>query len=118
MSIILHITKQAKWEQALKTGRYETDSLGVKGLIHCSKPDQVISVANSLFRGQTDLVLLCIDTDKTASEIRYENCKGGNKLFPHIYGSLNLDAVTHICDFQPLSNGKFTLPEKLADNTS
>lgn len=74
-------------------------------------------MANSLFRGQTDLVLLCIDTDKVAPEICYENCKGGNKLFPHIYGPLNLDAVTHVCDFHPLSDGKFALPERLVGNT-
>ena len=102
----------------MEASRYETDSLHARGFIHCSKPEQVISVANFKFRCQTDLVLLYIDTDKVTSEIRYENCEGGNELFPHIYGPLNIEAVTHVCDFQPLSDGKFALPERLADNTS
>ena len=118
MSIILHITKRSKWVKALQDGRYEDDSLVAQGFIHCSKPDQVISVANYKFCSQKDLVLLCIDTDKVASEIRYENFKGDNKLFPHVYGSLNLDSVTDVCEFQPLLNGTFALPEKLAGNTS
>ncbi len=116
MGTILHITKRARWEKALKQGQYEPDSLVTQGFIHCSKPEQVISVANDLFCGQEDLVLLYIDPDKVASEICYENCKGYNELFPHIYGPLNLDSVTHICEFQALSDGSFVLPEKLRDN--
>lgn len=105
------------WEQALQVGRYEADSLGAQGFIHCSKPEQVVSVANIKFCGQKGLVLLCIDTDKVASEIRYENCEGGNELFPHIYGPLDLDAVTYVCEFQPLSDGMFELPEGLVNGT-
>lgn len=111
MSIILHITKRDKWEKAQDAGRYEADSIDAQGFIHCSKPDQVIPVANSLFRGQSDLVLLGIDEDKVISEIRYENLKGGSKMFPHIYGPLNLDAITHVVDFDPLSDGSLELPE-------
>lgn len=118
MNTILHITKLLKWEQASQNGRYESDSLHTQGFIHCSKPEQVISVANSHFRGQKDLVLLCIDADKVASEIRYENCEGGSELFPHIYGPLNLDAVTSVCEFRTLSDGTFALPKKLLNNKS
>ena len=118
MSIILHITKRAKWEKALKAGQYEADSLHDQGFIHCSKSEQVISVANFKFHGRKDVVLVCIDADKVASEIRYENCKGGNELFPHIYGPLNLDAVTDVYEFQPLPDGSFVLPDNLADNTT
>ena len=115
MSIILHIAKRSKWEAALDAGEYAADSLETAGYIHCSTPDQIISVANFLFRGQADLVMLCINTDKAESEIRYENCEDGSELFPHVYGPVNLDAVTRVCDFQPLSDGTFVLPEKLMD---
>jgi uncharacterized protein (DUF952 family) len=106
------------WEQAQKSGWYEADSLRVQGFIHCSKPDQILSVANSNFCGQEELVLLCIDTDKVASEIRYENCTGDSELFPHIYGPLSIDAVISVSEFQPLSDGMFVLPEGFADNIS
>jgi uncharacterized protein (DUF952 family) len=54
---------------------------------------------------------MCIDTDKVTPQIRYENCEDGSELFPHIYGKINLDAVIHICDFSPSSDGSFSLPE-------
>ena len=117
MSIILHITKRDKWEKALHDGRYEADSLRKQSFIHCSKPNQLISVANHKFCGQKNLVLLCIDADKVASEIRYESCEGDKEQFPHIYGPLNVKAVIHVYEFQALSNGTFTLPEKLKSKT-
>jgi uncharacterized protein (DUF952 family) len=116
MKTILHITKRSQWEDAQKAGRYEADSLPSQGFIHCSKPDQVVAVANFLFRGQTDLVLLCIDPDKAVPQIRYENLEGGEKLFPHIYGPLNLDAVAAVCRFEPGPDGTFALPDVLLDD--
>lgn len=109
MSTILHITKWLEWEKAKTIGCYEIESLRTQGFIHCSTPDQIIEVANILFRGQTDLVLLYIDTNKLASPVRYENLEGSKQLFPHIYGTLNLEAVIEARDFQPHCDGTFTL---------
>jgi len=111
MSAILHITRQADWEQAQTQGSYRADTLASQGFIHCSRPEQVIPVANHLFRGQTDLVLLVIDRDKVRAPIRDENLEGGESLYPHIYGSLNLDAVVDVLDFPPRADGSFMLPK-------
>ncbi len=96
MTTILHISDRADWHSAQLSGTYEADSLRSQGFIHCSRPDQVVGVANSdnRFDGQDDLVLLCIDPDIVASEIQRESLDGGDDLFPNIYGPLNLDAVT------------------------
>ncbi len=118
IGMILHITEREAWEQAKNSGRYEAESLHSQGFIHCSRPDQVIPVANCLFRGQTSLVLLCIDTDRAVPEICHENLEGGSELFPHIYGALNLDAVTAVLDFEPGCDGRFALPEELKDRCS
>ena len=111
--MILHITKKVDWVAAQAQGAYEAASLTKQGFIHCSRPDQVIGVANFLFRGQPGLVLLCIDPDRVEAEIRYENLEGGEKLFPHIYGSLNLDAVVDVVVFLPRPEGDFALPTEL-----
>ena len=39
----------------------------------------------------TEKVILLIDTDKLASEVKWED--GGGLDFPHIYGLLNRDAI-------------------------
>ncbi len=110
MGKILHITTQTTWEAAQATGQYTADSLAAEGFIHCSTPEQVIGVATSLYRGQTGLVLLYIDEARISAEVRYEDCYDTGLEFPHIYGPLNLDAVTRVVPFPPQANGSFALP--------
>ena len=110
MPIIFHITTPKAWNSAVAEGSYLTETFPVEGFIHCSTRDQVIQVANIRFHGQAGLMLLSIDTDKVTAEIVYENLEGGQQLFPHVYGKLNLDAVVHVEEFEPGADGFFTLP--------
>jgi uncharacterized protein (DUF952 family) len=114
MSIIMHVTKRDAWTEAQAIGSYRAASLDTEGFIHCSRPDQAIAVANFIFRGQSDLVILGIDEAKVISEIKYDYPLGGKEPYPHIYGPLNLDAVTQVVDFDPLPDGTFELPESLS----
>src|SRR5512139_1552762 len=97
--IILHIAQLEDWKKALEVGDYRAGSLSTEGFIHCSRPEQVLQVANTLFRDKAGLVLLCIDRDLVAAPIRDENLEGGEDRFPHIYGPLNLDAVRQVINF-------------------
>jgi len=113
MNYILHITKKTAWEEALKTGFYTHETLGTEKFIHCSAPDQVLSVANYNFKTRTDLVLLLIDDGKTGSSVKYENLEGGVRLFPHVYGRIKTDAVIIVEDFAVDRSGRFRMPEKI-----
>jgi uncharacterized protein (DUF952 family) len=110
MPIIFHITTHKAWNSAVAEGGYLTETFPLEGFIHCSTHDQVIQVANLRFRGQAGLVLLSIDSDKVKAEIIHENLEGGQQLFPHIYGELNMDAVVQVAEFEPGADGCFTLP--------
>ena len=110
MATIFHITKRGEWERAGREGSYKAPSLASGGFIHCSRSDQVIQTADRLFRGQKGLVLLEIDTLQVRPEIRYENCEGGQELFPHIYGALDLDSVVRVLSFEPGEDGSFVMP--------
>ncbi|HEY9662544.1 MAG TPA: DUF952 domain-containing protein, partial [Allocoleopsis sp.] len=98
MALIFHITPHQQWETAQAEGVYRCESLGTEGFIHCSTSAQVVKVANALFRGQQGLVLLEIESDRLQAELRYDEIEGG-EIFPHLYGALNLDAVTQVIDF-------------------
>lgn len=111
MAIIFHITTRKAWNSAAVQGSYQPEMFPIEGFIHCSTADQVIQVANIRFRGQPGLVLLSIDTDKVRAEIVYENLEGGQQLFPHIYGEINIHAVVRISEFEPGADGYFTLPK-------
>lgn len=108
--MIMHICNYPAWRQTLQDGEYAPVSLKKEGFIHCSTPDQVVDVANSLYKGQTELFLLFIDEEKVESNVVYEDLYELGKLFPHIYGPLNLDAVTQIVEFTPDEDGNFKLP--------
>ncbi|MBF2013727.1 MAG: DUF952 domain-containing protein [Rivularia sp. T60_A2020_040] len=112
MKLILHITPRQDWEKAKLIGIYQTDSLEAEGFIHCSKPSQIVKVANLFFKNQTDLLLLFIDSDRVESKISYDQV-GGNETFPHIYGALNNDAVFKTIEFKPNQNGLFELPTEI-----
>src|SRR4051812_33034629 len=115
MPIVYHIARQTEWEAALNPGAYAADSLATEGFIHCSTAAQVIATANRLFKGRRGLVLLSVDTDKVAAEIRYENLEGGTELFPHVYGVIPVAAIAGVHDFAPCADGTFAMPRCAAN---
>ncbi len=116
MNTILHITQRQKWAAAKNLGTYRADTLDTEGFMHCSTVAQVLGSADRFFTGQSDLVILVIDIDRTQSEIRYEGADANN-LFPHIYGKLNIDAVVQAIDLIPATNGSFQLPAELVNQS-
>lgn len=110
---LYHIATRADWEAAQRLGSYQTDSLALEGFIHCSTRAQVLATANRFFRRQPELVLIVIAPPRLCSEVRYENLEGGEELFPHLYGPLNLEAVTAVYPFVPGADGSFSMPPGL-----
>ncbi|MFO7881476.1 MAG: DUF952 domain-containing protein [Kosmotogaceae bacterium] len=108
MKKILHIASIDDWKKTKETGVYKADSLETEGFIHCSTPEQVIEVANFLFKGREDLLLLVIDEERLKSPVKYED-PGNGKHYPHIYGLLNISAIIEVAEFKPDQNGYFTL---------
>jgi uncharacterized protein (DUF952 family) len=114
-SRIFHIAGRRQWEAAQATGVYRADTLDTEGFMHASHREQVLRVANALFRGQHGLVLLCLDPARVRPEIREEpGGPGSQDRFPHVYGPLNLDAVVDALSFEPGPDGTFALPAQLA----
>jgi uncharacterized protein (DUF952 family) len=108
--LIYHITSLSEWQRAQAAGSYRADTLASQGFIHCSTREQVLPVADRFYAAQTGLVLLCIDPQRLASPPRYENLEGGETLFPHIYGPLELEAVEAVLPFPPGPDGSFAFP--------
>ena len=93
---IYHITTNREWQHALQKGFYEAASLQSEGFIHCSTEQQVAGVLQRYFAGKTDLVKLTIDTSKLNAKLQYDFSPSIKEAFPHIYGTINLDAVIHV----------------------
>lgn len=120
--MILHLASDDAWLAAVKKGEYRAESLSTEGFIHCSTESQIVDVANAFYHGQHGLVVLVLNPEKLTAELKWEPpahpnperaAAIGDELFPHIYGPLNLDAVTKVIPFEPDNDGIFSLPDEL-----
>ncbi|MFB0557762.1 MAG: DUF952 domain-containing protein [Candidatus Bathyarchaeia archaeon] len=110
MTTIYHIAYREDWNRALVDGVYRVETLESQGFIHMSKENQVNQVANSIFKGEKDLLLLHIDYEKVKDKVRWEGKQDYGEDFPHLYGPLPLDVVVKVVEFKPDRNGTFTRP--------
>lgn len=116
--MICHITTRAAWEAAQASGQFLSPEFDDHGFIHCSTPEQVLLVANAFFRGCSGLMLLVIDPARLKSPVRWEPPHSTGRLpdftqdsvFPHVYGSINIDAVVRTMNLIPNATGSFVLP--------
>jgi uncharacterized protein (DUF952 family) len=108
--MIYHITDKASWQKSLEDGLYRPAAFSSDGFIHCSKFSQVIDVANRFYSSQKCLILLAINNSLVKSKIVEENSEGGNELFPHLYGPLEVNSVYAIADLNPNEDGVFIFP--------
>ena len=107
---IFHFISESDFEKYLSDTQLIVPSLQSQGFIHCSLAEQVIQVAKAIAPERKDLILLEIEETKVIPRIIYENLEGGEKLFPHIYGPLNEDAIIAIHPFRWEEN-TYHLPE-------
>ncbi|WP_232696910.1 DUF952 domain-containing protein [Brevibacillus daliensis] len=114
MTTIVKISTNDMWNEAEKAGVLLHPSLVEEGFIHCSTIEQVTAVANRLYKGHKELLLLVIDPDKLEAELKYEPAKNG-QLYPHIYGPLNLNAVIKKVPFLADNKGEFSLPLEISN---
>ncbi len=119
--MILHLLSRESWAEAQAHGQLVAPSIATEGFAHCSTEHQMVDVANKYYPGAHNMVLLNIDPAKLTSQMKFEppaHIDGSpalphEPLFPHIYGPINLDAVTEVIDIPCDNNGAFTAPPQL-----
>lgn len=105
--MIYHIAFRTDWEHAVDIGGYRISTRGQTldevGFIHCSSDRrQVEAVARLFYSDCTEpLCLLVIDSEKLHAEVIEEHVGDPSERFPHVYGPLNIDAVTDVLAFIP-----------------
>jgi uncharacterized protein (DUF952 family) len=111
MTAIYKILPAALWAEAQDIGIFQGSEVDLSdGFIHFSTAEQAAETAAKHFAGQTDLVLLHVDTDALGDALKWEPSRGG-ALFPHLYAPLELQHVTR-ADPLPLGgNGSHDFPD-------
>tara|TARA_Y100000768_G_scaffold388163_1_gene382539 strand:+ start:18733 stop:19062 length:330 start_codon:yes stop_codon:yes gene_type:complete len=92
--LIFHILSQSDYDLALARGFYRPESLEKEGFIHFSSEDQVEKTAKRFYLNQKNLLLLKVDPSQLKHKLIVEPADGDE--FPHLYGDLNLDAITEV----------------------
>jgi uncharacterized protein (DUF952 family) len=105
LDYLVHLTTMDEWEAARQRGEYRAPSLETEGFIHLSRPDQLLAVANRFYRSLPEALLLWIMPEKLEAKLAWEPADG--ELFPHLYGSLNLGAVSGVAPLRPDGDGVY-----------
>lgn len=95
--LIYKILLPAQWAEFEAAGSYSGSPFDHEsGFIHCSSGDQLAETAKRVFADEPDLFVLAIDPDKLGDSVRWELAPNRGELFPHIYGTLPMSAVTSV----------------------
>jgi len=110
MPTIYKIVPASLWREAEAAGRFAGSAVDRKdGFIHFSTAEQVAETAARHFAGENDLVLVRVDAARLGAALKWEPSRGG-ALFPHLYGELDLAAVSKV-DALPLGpDGRHVFP--------
>lgn len=110
MPIIYKILPVSMWRGAERDGTFRGSPVDLQdGFIHFSTAAQAPETAAKHFAGQRDLVLLRVDTTALGAQLKWEPSRGG-ALFPHLYGELNVKAVTQADPLPLAADGKHKFP--------
>jgi uncharacterized protein (DUF952 family) len=108
---IYKICPASAWREAERQGVYRGSADDLRdGFIHFSLPSQVAETARKHYVGQTGLFLIEVDADALGEALRWEPSRN-DELFPHLYGELDLGAVTGVLDLRARSDGTHDIPE-------
>ena len=110
MTTIYKICPAALWRQAEAGGVFRGSPVDLAdGYIHFSTAAQARETAAKHFAGQSDLVLVAIDSEKLKGDLKWEPSRGG-ALFPHLYAPLDTKAALSVVPLPLGADGKHIFP--------
>ena len=96
MVAVYKICPAPLWREAERVRVFHGSAVDRRdGFIHFSSAEQVEETAAKHFAGQHDLLLIAVDAARLGAALKWEPSRGG-ALFPHLYGELDLAAVTEV----------------------
>jgi uncharacterized protein (DUF952 family) len=111
VSTIYKICSQELWREAQQAGRFDGAPLDRRdGFIQFSTAAQVAETAAKHFAGAAGQMLVAVDAAKLREGLKWERSRGDD-LFPHLYGSLHLDAVRWAVPLPLGPDGHHLFPE-------
>ena len=98
---VYKIIDKDEWALAKDKGVYLGSKKDLEdGYIHFSEEFQITGTLEKFFKGQENLLLLKVNTDKL-EQLLWEQASDGN-MFPHLYSSLQIENVIEVTEIKRL----------------
>ncbi|MCH8066876.1 MAG: DUF952 domain-containing protein [Chloroflexi bacterium] len=109
-AVTYHLVAEPSYQSCDPAEAYTPESFADDGFIHCSDGvENVIATANRYYKDDTrEYLALVINVDKVTAPVEYEDPR---RIFPHIYGPLNRDAIASALPVKRDPDGTFTALE-------
>ncbi|MGC6484218.1 MAG: DUF952 domain-containing protein [Candidatus Puniceispirillales bacterium] len=109
MQCVYKICDRALWDEACAAGEFTGAGIDLAdGYIHFSTAGQVAETAFLHFNGISGLVLVAVPEEAVA--LTWEKSRDGS-LFPHLYGTLPVEAVAWVEDLELGEDGLHRFPK-------
>ena len=104
--ITFHLVARDVWQQQREGATYVPEAFSADGFVHCTDGEaNVIDTANRYYQGDArDYVVLSIETDVLTAPVHYEDAA---RIFPHVYGPIEVAAVTSVHPVERDPAGRF-----------
>jgi uncharacterized protein (DUF952 family) len=100
-AFIYRLVSHAEWQTAQAAGTFHGSAHDQRdGFIHFSTASQLRETAAKHYAGRSDLLLLRVAVAELSAPLRWEVSRN-QELFPHLYGRLEVSAVSGV-DAVPL----------------
>ena len=90
--LIFKIVPRTEWENVgaeyLGSAHDQAD-----GFLHFSTQPQLAETLRRYYAGQTDLMLVAVESDTLGAALKWEHSPSRGEDFPHLFGALPLSAV-------------------------
>ncbi len=112
MQIAFHLVPQAYFDSQDTHTDYKPAEFANDGFIHLTDGIQEVAAVGNRYYGKNPepYYYLYIDKERVRAPIRYD---AEPRIYPHIYGGLNRDAIIAIRSATRQANGTFLPPEPL-----
>jgi uncharacterized protein (DUF952 family) len=105
-SITYHLAPRDIWLAAATSAHYLPEAYTADGFIHCTDgAAEVVAVGNRYYQGDPrPYVVLAISRARLTAPVKYEDA---GRIFPHVYGPLNTEAVVEVLQVHREPDGRF-----------
>jgi uncharacterized protein (DUF952 family) len=106
MAETFHLTPRELWDAQRNNAEYLPEPFEREGFIHCTDGEEnVVAVGNRYYTDDSrEMVCLVIDSDAVDADIHYDDPQ---RIYPHIYGPLNTNAVRAVRAVERGPDGSF-----------